>query len=118
MKTLFNLLKLIPAFQKLLNEFFESERAELKKQIRYAENEASLYKRNADDFMAKWVELSLTVSDLRESVEMQKGIIAKRDAEIEELRNATTKKLQAVDDMDSESVFNTTLYSPRSTPRS
>jgi len=118
MKTLFNLLKLIPAFQKLLNEFFESERKQY-------EQDLVDYKKFADDAIAA-VRMHRERADaaeaeaekLRAHIGTLEQVIRDRKAEIEELRNATTKKLQAVDDMDSESVFNATLFQPRSTPRS
>ena len=118
MKTLFNLLKLIPAFQKLLNEFFESERAELKKQIDFYANLEKAQSKRAREFEDKAAQAQQQITQLRAHIGTLEQVIRDRKAEIEELRNATTKKLQAVDDMDSESVFNTTLYSPRSTPRS
>ena len=118
MKTLFSLLKLIPAFQKLLNEFFEGERAELKQQIDDWQRIATSHGKDAMKWEAQAQENARQADSLRLYAQAHEKTIETMRAEIQELRNATTKKLQAIDSLDSESVFNATLYSPRSTPRS
>jgi uncharacterized coiled-coil DUF342 family protein len=118
MKFLFNLLKLFPAFQKLLNEFVANENAELKKQAE-AWQERFLDMRTAAENYATEAKAAAQVADAyRLNMESALAKIEQRDAEIEELRNERTEKLQAVDNLDSESVFNATLFQPRSTPRS
>lgn len=117
MKLLFKLLQLIPAFQKLLNEHFESERKELQERIKSwqetwadASNDAIEQAKRADAAEHQAYLLNGQVNELQ-------GRIENREREIERLQNATTAKLKAIDALDSESVFNATLYSPRSTPR-
>lgn len=117
MKYIFELLKLFEGFRKLLNEHFESERKELQEQAeswqkawssatKAALNEA----KRADAAEHRAYLLNGQVNELQ-------GRIENREREIERLQNATTAKLKAVDALDSESVFNATLYSPRTTPR-
>jgi len=105
MKFLFNLLKLFPAFQKLLSDFFEGERAELKKQIDDYEAQrkeacaAALKQRlRADAAEAEAEKLRAHIGTLEQ-------VIQDRKVEIEELRNARTEKLQAVDSLPADDVW-------------
>jgi len=118
MGLLFKLLRLIPAFQKLLNENFESERKELQEQVADWQKVTSGWTKDAMKQAARADAAEHQVYLLSGQVNELQGRIENREREIERLQNATTAKLQAVDDLDSESVFNATLYSPRSTPRS
>lgn len=116
MKLLFQLLKLFPQFQRLLSAHFAAERAELQAQIEAyrgtlaATNAHLKIAADATDYQEK-----LAIRYAGEA-QVLRGQIAERDAQIASLRNETTKKLQAVDALDSESVFNATLYSPKPPP--
>ena len=105
MKFLFNLLKLFPAFQKLLNEFVANENAELKKQAE-AWQERFLDMRTAAENYATEAKAAAQVADAyRLNMESALAKIEQRDAEIEELRNARTEKLQAVDSLPADDVW-------------
>lgn len=116
MKYLFNLLKLFPAFQKLLNEFFEGERAELKAQVSDYQKLTSDWMKEAQTASGKAQESEYQAQKLRQHIGSLENAISIKNAELKELRNATTAKLQAVDSLDSESVFNASLYSPKPGP--
>lgn len=117
MKLLFKLLQLIPAFQKLLNDHFESERKELQEQVESWQKSWQIVNRDAIEQSKRAAAAEHQAYLLNGQVNELQGRIENRDAEIERLQNATTAKLKAVDALDSESVFNATMYSPRSTPR-
>ena len=82
MKFLFNLLKLFPAFQKLLNEFVANENAELKKQAE-AWQERFLDMRTAAENYATEAKAAAQVADAyRLNMESALAKIEQRDAEI------------------------------------
>lgn len=117
MKLLFKLLQLFPAFQKLLNEHFESERKELEKQVEAWQGRFLDMRTAAERYATESQIAARRIEQLAKEGLERLDTIRARDAEIERLQNATTAKLKAVDALDSESVFNATLYSPRTTPR-
>ena len=116
MQTLFNLLKLIPAFQKLLNDFFEGERAELKKQIDFYSNLEKAQSKRAREFEDKAAQAQQRVSQLRQHIDSLENAISIKNAEIERLRNATTEKLKAIDSLPADDVWNAQVFSPKPRP--
>lgn len=106
MKTLFNLLKLFPAFRKLLNDFFESERKELQGRITELNDVIVESIKDALDLDQKAAEKERENENLRAHISTLLSDISDRDAQIAELKNATTEKLQAVDSLPADDVWN------------
>ena len=117
MRFIFELLKLFESFRKLLNEHFESERKELQEQVERWQKSWQDTNRDMTEQAKRAAAVEHQAYLLNSQVNELQGRIENREREIERLQNATTAKLKAVDDLDSESVFNATLYSPRTTPR-
>lgn len=115
MKTLFNLLKLFPAFQKLLNEFAANENAELKKQAEAWQGRFLDMRTAAENYATEAKAVAQVADAYRLNMESALAKIEQRDAEIEELRNATTKKLQAVDTLPADDVWNG-VFRPKPRP--
>lgn len=117
MKYLFEFLKLFEGFRKLLNAHFESERKELQEQVERWQKSWQDTNRDMIEQAKRAAAAEQVAYTWQQNTEAAIRKIEERDAEIERLQNATTAKLKAVDDLDSESVFNATLYSPRTAPR-
>jgi len=118
MKYIFELLKLFEGFRKLLNEHFESERKELQERADKYFQTCTKLDKAYDDVLSRALEAEGEVFDLKSQVNDLSTKLVLRNLEIQELKNATTAKLKAVDTMPADDVFNAPVFQPRSTPRS
>ncbi len=108
-KLLFQLLKTLPSFQKLLAEWFAEERGRTEKaladyRLQIINQAATIMNLRADaaESKAKADALALRIVDIQIR-------LTARELELERLQNETQQRLKAVAAMDSESVFNATL---------
>ena len=120
LKLLFQLLKTLPAFQRLLSEHFDAERAELQEQVkswqdtwldtqrdcRRLDQAATAAREDVDRLISTNLQLQLE--------------IAARNNEIAELKNATTQKLEDVDVLPADAVWDASVdvRGPKPAPRS
>lgn len=109
LKILFAILKMFPQGLALLDDYFAAERAELKRQVDDWQKEANGFTKIALRHQAEAEKYQHDAYLLaNESIQIA-AKLKERDAEIASLKNGTTKKLQAVDAMSSEDVFNASL---------
>ena len=109
LKILFQLLKTLPSFQKLLAEWFAEENVATEKaladyRLKTLNDAATIEKLRDDVGLARGAADRLAVESMQIAAQLKM-----RDTEIERLQNETQNNLKAVAALDSESVFNATI---------
>ena len=109
LKILFAILQYLPAFQKLLSEFFAEERAELQAQIDGYEQGARIHLASVEGWAQRAKNAQADADNLRSHISSLENAIRIKSAEIKRLQNETQQRLKAVAAMSTEDAFNASL---------